>query len=197
MSTRDQPRRRPRVQVSLTATTRVSTTAESVRSRLCNGAQTVAVNTGEQVITLDDQTFAGAGHRWTVKLIGQSQVRLHCTTPLPETAQIVATDSVAVEVTGCAQIYAYTTATVTAFDDALVIARNRVQVSVCDRARVRAADTVHVRAYDTAYVRAGDQSCVEATDNATLALYDQATAMVTRGVIVRGPSRGNITVAHQ
>lgn len=187
---------RPRVLVSRQADSiqRVSRNADSVRARLKNGEQLVILSTGDDVVELTDKELRGAGQSWVLRIVGRSNVRIRLTTPLPRTAQIVATDRAFVEATGCVTVHAYMHANVHAFDECVVRARNFAQVSACDFTQVDAIDEVTVFAFDQARVRAGGQVRVSAIDQTSVHLLETAHASVRRGVRVTGPSRSNLQV---
>ncbi|WP_051461408.1 hypothetical protein [Tomitella biformata] len=168
----------------------VNTTA-AIRKRLKTGAKTVLVDTDGQVLELTDADLVAAGQSWTLRIVGQSQVRIHLQKPLPRTAQLVATDASFVEVTGHVAVHAYTRATVHAFDHCVVYARNRVTVLACDQASVNAQDEAEVFAYDKARVRAKGHSVAVCAGIGELFLEDQASGIVSSGVAVGGPSQGN------
>lgn len=197
MSARRATRSHPRVLVSRTLDEprKVSRTADSVRDRLRTGAQLVLVATGDQIIELSDKELAGAGQQWTLRIVGMSRVRIHMSTPLPATAQIVATDRSFVEVTGHVTVHAYTHATVHAFDECTVHARNVAVVSACDSSAVVAVDDTVITAYDSARVYASDRARVIAADSTSVHLSGDAHASVVRGVRVTGPARSNLHVA--
>lgn len=195
MSTRKSPNPpRPRVLVSRSADTNknISRNADSVRTRLKNGARIVTVAGGEQPIELSDKDLIGSNQEWTLRIIGKSNVRIHLSAPLPENIHIVATDSSFVEVTGKVTIHAYTHATVHAFDECAVHARNFATVSVCDSALAVAVDDAVVTAYDRARVRAAGSARITAVDHTSVHLCEAAHASVCRGVRVTGPSRTNL-----
>ncbi|WP_137725622.1 hypothetical protein [Prescottella subtropica] len=187
----------PRVRVSRIDDRRapkVSRDVESVRRRLAAGAKLIVVDTGDDVIELNDADLRASGQHWTLRIAGNSTARIHCSAPLPDRVQIVATDSAFVEVTGRVTIHAYTNATVHAFDECVVHAWNFAVVSVCDTSTVVAGDDTVVTAYDSAGVRASGRARVSAGDATAVHLDEDASAAVQRGVRVTGPSRSNLTV---
>lgn len=169
----------------------VNTTA-AIRKRLRTGAKTVLVDTDGQVLELADADFVAAGQSWTLRIVGQSKVRIHLQKPLPRTAQLIATDASFVEATGHVALHAYTRATVHAFDHCVVYARNRVTVLACDQSSVSAQDEVEVFAYDLARVRAKGHSRAVCAGMGELFLEDQASGLVSASVEVGGPSQGNV-----
>ncbi|MFV9454723.1 hypothetical protein ACNJ7E_14910 [Rhodococcus sp. NM-2] len=189
------PAKRRRSPARQQRTEQVSRNSDSVRERLRTGATTVVVDTAGSEIELDDRTFAKAKtNEWTIRIIGTSLVRIHLDTPLPETAQIVATDAARLQITGRVRLYAYTNTVVDAFDDCIVIARNHAGINACDSAQVNATDSAFVNAYDNAVVYAEGDAVVHASGNAHLVLRDGARATTERGVTVHGPSRKNVRV---
>ncbi|WP_054247825.1 hypothetical protein [Rhodococcus opacus] len=176
-------------------TEQVSRNSDSVRERLRTGATTVVVDSAGSEIELDDRTFAKAKtNEWTIRIIGTSLVRIHLDTPLPETAQIVATDAARLQITGRVRLFAYTNTVVDAFDDCIVIARNHAGINACDNTQINATDNTFVCAYDSAVVYAEGDAVVHASGDAHLVLRDNARATTQRGVTVQGPSRGNVSV---
>ncbi|TCN53475.1 hypothetical protein EV641_106119 [Rhodococcus sp. SMB37] len=196
MGNRKTHRSHPRVLVSRSVEERqkVSHNADSVRERLRNGTRLVVVDSGDQVIELSDKELAPATHDWTLRIVGMSTVRIHLATPLPDTAQIVATGRSFVEVTGHVIVHAYTHATVHAFDQCTVHARNFASVSACDSAAVIAVDDAEISAYDSARVYASNRAQVTAVDSSSVHLSGDAHASVVRGVRVTGPARSNLHV---
>ncbi|QSE88061.1 hypothetical protein JWS13_05240 (plasmid) [Rhodococcus pseudokoreensis] len=186
------PRRSPTRQQR---TAQVSKNSDSVRERLRTGTTSVVVDTAGSEIDLDDRTFAKARtDEWTIRIIGTSLVRIHLDTPLPETAQIVATDAARLQITGHVRLYAYTNTIVDAFDHCGVIARNHATINACDNAQVNATDSTFVNAYDNAVVYAEGDAVVHAGGNTHLVLSENARATTQRGVTVHGPSRKNVSV---
>lgn len=183
----------PRVQVSRQPYERATVeTAAAIRDRLTTGAQTVLVDTKGQVLELSDADLVGSGQGWTLRIVGPSNVRIHLQRPLPRTAQLIATDASFVEATGHVTLHAYIRATVHAFDHCVVYARNRATVLACDQASVSAQDEVEVFAYDWARVRAKGNSTAVCAGMGELFLEDQASGLVSSGVVVGGPSQGNV-----
>lgn len=189
--------RHPQVLVSRIGdqpTIKVSRDANAVRQRLAAGAAVVVIDTGAETIELGDKELRGACQDWTLRIIGKSKVHIHRSTPLPRTAQIVATDGSFVEITGHVTLHAYTHATVHAFDKCTVHARNNTTVSACDDVTVVAVDQATVIAYDTAHVHASGRAVVTAGDLTSVHLDEAARASAERSVSVTGPARLNLTV---
>lgn len=185
--------RRPRVRVSRQQHGRpIVRTSAAIRRQLKAGAQTVIVDTGGKVIDLADADLAGAGQSWTLRIIGRSSVRIHLETPLPRTAQLIATDASFVEMTGLVALHAYTRATVHAFDRCTVYARNRTTVLVCDEATVSAQDDAEVFGYDSARVLAKGRSTAVCVGDGELFVEDEASGLASVGVTVGGPARGYV-----
>ncbi|NMM90388.1 hypothetical protein B2J88_39685 [Rhodococcus sp. SRB_17] len=168
-------------------------TPADIRFRLAAGARTIIVDV-DHLLELDDTHFADAKQAWTMRITGVSQVQINLAKKLPKNVTIVATDSVAVQISGFAEIHAYTHATVDAFDDCKVTGHNNSTINACDRVVVNATENTTVNAYDTAEVHATGQAVVNATGNTRVVLHDDATATAERGVTVLGPGRRNITV---
>lgn len=186
---------RPRVQVSCRKhKPAVVRTTASIRRQLKTGARIVHVDTEGQIIELTDTDLVGAGQSWTLRIVGRSSVRIHLETPLPRTAQLVATDASFVEITGRVALHAYTRATVHAFDRCAVYARNRTTVLVCDKASVSAQDEVEVFGYDLSRVRAKDCSTVVCAGDGELFVEDQASGLVSVGVTVGGSAWRNVAI---
>ncbi|MDI9938804.1 hypothetical protein QM806_25790 [Rhodococcus sp. IEGM 1351] len=189
------PAKRRRSPARQQRTEQVSRNSDSVRERLRTGATTVVVDTAGSEIELDDRTFAKAKtNQWIIRIIGTSLVRIHLDTPLPETAQIVATDAARLQITGQVRLYAYTNTVVDAFDHCVVIARNHAGINACDNTQINATDNTFVHAYDSAVVYAEGDAVVHASGNTHLVLRDSARATTQRGVTVQGPSRKNVSV---
>jgi hypothetical protein len=129
-----------------------------------------------------------------MRITGISPVRINLRKKLPSRVTIVATDASTVQVTGFAELHAYTNATVDAFDNCKVTGHNNSIINACDKVAVNAMENTTVNAYDMATVHASGHAVVNAADNTRLILHDDAIATAVRGVTVLGPSRHNLTV---
>ena len=186
MTTHAHARRTPRPKTPCTK-------PADIHARLATGARTIIIDT-DRLIELDDTHFADGKQAWTMRITGVSPVRINLTTRLPPRVTVVASDASIVQVTGFAELHAYTNATVDAFDDCRVTGHNNSTINACDNVHVNAMENTTVHAYDTATVRASGQAVVHAADKTRVILHDDAVATAVRGVTVLGPSRHNLIV---